>query len=263
VSASFLIDSLPERAERYRKDHALVAVDVFRAATVILTALAAGRAVFPVSTVAEAWNAAARLPDAVLAGEQRGVVPAGFDLDNSPALLERLPGRKPLILLTSAGTRLLQACRGACAVYVACLRNLRSTAEHLAAREERIALIGAGTAGEARPEDQLVCAWIGQHLLAYGFTAEDAATVREVDEYRGRDLEEVLRDSPSASWLRASGKSRDLEFTLVHLDDMNRAARFDGDRVELCAGCLDADRMAGFSFSALDAGERPLPRSAG
>lgn len=233
MSPSFVIDSLPESAGRYSSDHAVVAVDVFRAATVMLTALAAGRAVFPVAALTDAWTAAANMPEALLAGEQAGVVPSGFALDNSPALLDQLRGCQPLILLTSAGTRLLHACAGASTVYVACLRNLQGTAEEVAAREDRVALIGAGTRGEARPEDQLVCAWIGQRLLDCGFVAEDAATLREVDRYRGAEPARVLRDGLSAAWLRANGKTRDIDFVLDHMDDMNCAARFDRVRVEL------------------------------
>jgi 2-phosphosulfolactate phosphatase len=229
--------------ERYRADHALVAVDVYRATTVMVTALAVGRAVFPVPTLADALASAARMPDALLAGEQAGVVPPGFKLDNSPALLERLPGREPLVLLTSAGTRLLDACRGAQAVYVACLRNLSATAEQVASVEERVALVGAGTAGRSRPEDQLVCAWIGRQLLRRGFAVENEATLREVEAYGDADLDVVLCGSPSASWLRDNGRGRDVDFVLDHVDDIGCAARYDGARVELWAGSRDAARL--------------------
>lgn len=240
MTTSFVIDALPEQAAEYREDHALVTVDVFRATTVILTALVSGRAVFPVSTVEQARSTAAALQGALLAGEQRGAVPAGFDLDNSPALLERLTGSQPLVLVTSAGTRLLQNCRGASAIYVACLRNLHATAEHLATYEERVALVGAGTAGQARPEDQLVCAWIGQYLAERGFVAENRATVGELEQYREADVSTVLLGSPSADWLRSSGKWNDVEFALAHLDDLHQVATFDGRQVRL----LTQDRIA-------------------
>jgi 2-phosphosulfolactate phosphatase len=233
VTPSFAIDALPEQAGRYREDHVLVAVDVFRATTVILTALARGRAVFPVATPEAARRAAERIPAALLAGEQRGEVPSGFDLDNSPALLDRLPGERPLVLVTSAGTRLLECCRGAPRVHVACLRNLRSTAEHLAESGGQVALLGAGTAGEPRPEDQLACAWIGERLLECGFAAENEATVRAVREFRGAGLRAVIEGSRSTAWLRANGKGEDVDFVLAHVDDLDAVAALDGEQVTL------------------------------
>src|SRR5690349_8569428 len=112
MTPAFVIDSLPESAVRYRSSHALVAVDVFRATSVIVTALAGGHPVYPVGALHEALNTAGRLRQAILAGEQAGVKPDGFDFDNSPVALESSPGHEPIVLLTSAGTLLLANCRG-------------------------------------------------------------------------------------------------------------------------------------------------------
>src|SRR5438105_10268319 len=117
MAHSFVIDSLPESAARYRDTHALAVVDVFRATTCIVTALAGGHAVYPVGNLAEAFMQAARLRNALLAGEQDGTVPKDFDHDNSPAALSKLDGASPVVLLTSAGTLLLTNCRGASAIY--------------------------------------------------------------------------------------------------------------------------------------------------
>jgi 2-phosphosulfolactate phosphatase len=233
VRRSFVIDALPESAAEYRDDHALVAVDVFRATTVILTALARGHAVHPVATIEDALLKARWLPGPLLAGEQQGIVPAGFEMDNSPASLEGVAGRRSIVLLTSAGTLLLQNCRGADGVYVACLRNLRATAAHLAGQERRVALIGAGTRGKSRPEDQLVCAWIGERLQDHGFEPETESTVRELRRYAGADLTAVVDGSASSDWLRSANKFRDVEFVLTHVDDLPRVAIFDGEQVTL------------------------------
>jgi 2-phosphosulfolactate phosphatase len=244
ATRSFAIDALPERAAHYRGDHALVVVDVFRATTVILTALAHGHDVYPAGSVSEALSAAAELPDPVLMGEQRGLVPSGFQLDNSPAAIERLEGRQPIVLLTSSGTVLLRNCEGASAVYVACLRNLRATAEHLAAHEHRVALLGAGTQGEPRPEDQLVCARIGRHLEDHGFAPETERTNQELRRYRGAGLGEVIEGSVSTTWLRSVHKSDDVDFVLRHVDDLPCVAVFDDDRVRLLSHAATGARPA-------------------
>lgn len=228
---SFVIDSLPERAAQYRSTHALVVVDVFRASTVIVTALAGGHAVYPVGTLAEALNTAGRLREPLLAGEQAGIKPDLFDFDNSPVALEAVPGRNPVVLLTSAGTLLLTNCRGASAIFVACLRNFSATARVLE-HHRRVALIGAGTRGQPRDEDQLVCGWIGDQLLAAGFRPEDERTADEVACWRGVNPA-VLREGPSADFLRASGQDHDLAWVLAHIDDLEAVALYNGQQVNL------------------------------
>lgn len=231
MTGSFVIDALPESAARYRATHALVAVDVFRASTVIVTALAGGHPVYPVGTLSEAMNTTGRLRDPWLAGEQAGVKPATFDFDNSPVAMEAAPGHNPLVLLTSAGTLLLANCRGASAIYVSCLRNWSATAHELR-RHRRVALIGAGTRGQPRDEDQLVCAWIGANLLEAGFEPEDERTLAEVESWRCADLDR-LRHGPSADFLRGSGQEHDVEWVLNHVDDLDGVALYNGQQVSL------------------------------
>src|SRR5581483_7708645 len=107
-----------------------------------------------------------------------GNVPYGFDLNNSPAQVEGLHDLdRPLILLSTSGTKLIhEAARAADAVYVGCLRNITATAERLAAGHERVAVLGAGTRGEFRQEDQLGCAWVARALVDAGFEPQDDRT---------------------------------------------------------------------------------------
>ena len=229
---SFAIDALPESAAAYRDTHAVVVVDVFRATTVIVTALSRGHRVFPVASIAEAEIVAGHLKDPVLAGEQAGIKPETFHLNNSPAAVDRLEGTRPVVLLSSAGTQLLAQARGASAIYVACLRNVAATAEHLAANHQRVALIGAGTKGEPRPEDQMVCGWLGRRLLELGFMAENDRTVAEVESWRTATLDRILA-SPSVDYLRSSQQDADIEFVLAHVDDVDAIAVFNGQQVSL------------------------------
>lgn len=232
MDRTFVIDALPERATRYRDTYAIVVVDVFRATTVIVTALSHGHRVYPVATVAEAAIVAGQLKNPILAGEQGGIKPDGFDLNNSPAAVSQLDGSNPIVLLSSAGTQLLAHARGASAVYVACLRNFTATANQIALSDRRVALIGAGTRGEARPEDQMVCAWIGQRLLGHGFRAENEATVRELAAWDGVRVEAII-SSPSAEYLRNSNQTQDIDFVLGHVDDVDAIALYNGQQVSL------------------------------
>src|SRR5215471_6166363 len=167
-----VIDCFPERVEAYRNGYAIVAVDVIRATTTAVTAVALGRRCFPTPTLEAAVPLAAKLPNPLLVGELGGSMPYGFDLNNSPADLEhRTDIHRPMILLTTSGTSVICGAQEWQAMYVACLRNYSAQIAYLAAHHPKVAVIGAGTKGEFREEDQLCCAWIAEGLLAAGYEA--------------------------------------------------------------------------------------------
>src|SRR5712671_5136575 len=103
---SVVIDCFSESVQQYT-GHALVAIDVIRATTTAVTAIATGRRCFPVSTIQEALDRAQRLDRPLLVGELGGNMPFGFDMTNSPAeIAARVDTERPAILLSTAGTRL-------------------------------------------------------------------------------------------------------------------------------------------------------------
>jgi 2-phosphosulfolactate phosphatase len=214
-----VIDCFAENVDAYRDGFAVVAVDVFRSTTTAVTAAARGFKVYPVESLDAALELARRLPEPLLAGELGGSMPFGFDLQNSPAELDRRTDvTRPIVLLSTSGTGLIVEARGAEAVYVACLRNVRAQVA-LAARHENVAVVGAGTRGEFREEDQLCCAWIAGALVDAGFDA-DSRTLKLVERWRASPVEAIV-ESDSAEYLRRSGQEEDLEFVLSHVDDVD------------------------------------------
>lgn len=226
-----VIDFLPERARAYRADHAIVAIDVIRATTTAVTAVALGRRCYPAATIEAAVPLAARLDRPLLVGEIGGNMPYGFDLTNSPAQIAQLTDvSRPMILLSTSGTLLIEESRGAEAVYVACLRNLHAQAAHLARSHDAVALIGAGSRGEFREEDQLCCAWIAALLVASGYTAADERTAEVVERWRGADVRAIER-SRSVAYLKDTGQLADLDFVLTHVDDVDGVFAVAGDEI--------------------------------
>ncbi len=216
-----VIDAFPQNAARYRRGYAVVAVDVVRATTTAITAAAAGRRCFPVPTMNAALQLAGRLKNPLLAGEQRGIMPPGFHLNNSPAQLAgRRDSERPLILLSSSGTRLCHEAGECNAAFLACLRNYISTARHLAVRFPAVALIGAGSHGEFREEDQMCCAWIAECLLDLGYLAAGANTLEIVRRWSNKPAHAWIANK-SARYLRGSGQLADLDFILEHVADLN------------------------------------------
>lgn len=210
----------------------VVAVDVIRAATTAVTAVATGRRLFPVPSIEAAVPLAARLDDPFLAGELGGTMPYGFHLQNSPYEVERLgdPSR-PMILLSTSGTRLMceAAMRGD--VFVGCLRNARALARHLSDHES-VLVLGADSRGEFRDEDQLCCARIARDLIAAGFEPRDSLT-EEVVEQWGEAPEEAILGGHSAEYLTSTGQQHDLDFVLEHVDDLDAVFEVLGGEVRM------------------------------
>ncbi|MGH8583904.1 MAG: 2-phosphosulfolactate phosphatase [Gammaproteobacteria bacterium] len=220
MAGSVVIDSFPESAQRYLEDHAIVVADVIRATTTAVTALHLGRRVYVAATVDEASVLASRLEDPLMAGELGGNMPFGYEMTNSPAQTARRTDiRRPMVLVSSSGTQLLMNAKPARAVYVACFRNLTAVAEYLSGRYDGIALLGAGTRGQFRREDQMACAWIAGRLVDRGFRVTDRQTGECMDRWRGAAPEEA-RYGRSADYLTRSGQLEDLEFVLSHIDDV-------------------------------------------
>jgi len=228
---SVVIDFLPERAAVHRGDRAIVAIDVIRATTTAVTAVALGRRCFPAATIAAAAELAAKLEHPLLVGEIGGQIPDGFDISNSPTQLEQLADvSRPIVLLSTSGTLLLAESRGAEAVYAGCLRNVQAQASRLARAHDRIALIGAGSRGEFREEDQLCCAWIGDLLVEAGYEPADEYTAELVERWRGADAN-VIEMSNSVTYLKNTGQLADLEFILAHIDDLDAVFELDAEEI--------------------------------
>ena len=224
MRGSVVIDCFPESAERYRARGAIVAIDVIRATTTATTALQLGRRVYPAKTTDEAFVLAEKLEHPLLVGELGGNMPDGFDITNSPAqIARRTDTHRPMVLVSSSGTQLLMDSAGSEAVYAACLRNYDAVARHLASRHERVAVLGAGTRGQFRCEDQAVCALVAHRLVESGYVPENQQTVEWIERWRLLSFESItehIRAGRSADYLRRSGQEEDLAFVLEHHNDL-------------------------------------------
>jgi len=223
MDGTVVIDCFSDSIQRYRNGYAIVAVDVIRATTSAITAVAMGRPCFPVPSLEAALRLKAKLKDALLVGELEGVMPDGFDMNNSPAdLARRADLSRPMILLSSTGTKLICEAGKCDAAYVACFRDYLAVANHLRGRYSRIAIVGAGSRGEFREEDQMCCAWIAEDLVRAGYNPKDKKTVEIIDRWSGA-LPDAFTGGNSVAYLRRSGQLKDLDFILEHFNDLTTA----------------------------------------
>lgn len=221
-----VVDCFPESAQKYRDGHALVAIDVIRATTTAISAVAKGWRCFPAPSLEAAVPLAAKLPHPLLVGELGGNMPFGFDMTNSPAeIVLRTDFQRPMILLTTSGTQLIHETKGCEGSYIACLRNYTATVQHLAGRHQKIAVIGAGGRGEFREEDQMCCAWIAEGLIKAGYEPATRTTEEVVQRWSGAPPDGFMC-SKSVDYLRRTNQLRDLEYILAHIDDIQAVFLF-------------------------------------
>jgi 2-phosphosulfolactate phosphatase len=157
-----------------------VVIDVLRASTTIITALAHGAArVRPVLTVEEARAEAAAL-GTLLGGERGGLKIQGFDLGNSPREYSRdRVGGRSIVITTTNGTAALHACSGAADVLIGAVvnRSAVAAAAHALALKHGgcdVHLVCAGTEGAVTEEDLLAAGAILDAAVQHHGCSEDS-----------------------------------------------------------------------------------------
>ena len=161
----------------------VVLIDVIRATSTIITALAAGaREARCFATVGQVFAARRRLAGAplLLCGERNCHRVRGFDLGNSPRDFtpQRCSGHT-LLISTTNGTRALRLTHHARRVLLGAFLNLSAVAGCLADVRSDVVLLCAGTKG-VRSEDDVACAGaIAAKLVgAFAFSSTVAEAVR-------------------------------------------------------------------------------------
>jgi 2-phosphosulfolactate phosphatase len=213
---------LPERVDPAALPRATVlVVDVLRASTTMIMALGNGCAgIVPTSEPSEAQRRAQAIgPDALVAGERKGLMLEGFDLGNSPLEMtaERVGG-KTLVFTTSNGTRALLATRSAAAVGIAALVNLTAAAAWAQADGRDVVVVCSGDRGDLSLEDTACAGLLIDRLLRSDPGAaltEAARGALETGRSYGKAVGRLAQDSSWGRNLARAGRAADLEACLV------------------------------------------------
>lgn len=193
-----------------------VVVDVLRASTTIVHALAAGCvAVLPCLEVEEAQAVAGQMrAGRVLLGGERGGLPLpGFDLGNSPKeYTPKVCRGTTLVLTTTNGTRALLRSIGADRILVAGFVNYSAVCEQLRHEERPVHIICAGTDGEVTLEDTLLAGALVEYLAEVcEICPNDSARLAwDCFENHGRVLLGALEVSKGGANLRRLGYDDDI-----------------------------------------------------
>jgi 2-phosphosulfolactate phosphatase len=172
-------------------DRIAVVIDVLRATTTIVQALAEGASsVVPCREIDDALAARrGAVPGTLLTGgERHGRLIAGFDLDNSPYSYSRdaVAGRI-ISFTTTNGTRAIAAASSAKRILIGSFLNRLAVVGELRRAGDPVTIVCAGTDGHVTAEDVLVAGAIAQELTPEAADA-DEWTVERIESLSAIDF---------------------------------------------------------------------------
>lgn len=160
-------------------------IDVFRATSVMVTALGNGAAeIIPRTGIEESFKLrdvlATAYPEAkiLLGGERKTVMIEGFDLDNSPLRYSRDRVEKATIVMsTTNGTRAVNCAQGAAKeIYIAALLNADAVSKRLGELGDDVTLVCSGRQDRFTIEDGLCAGMMARYLAShYEYSMTDFA----------------------------------------------------------------------------------------
>ncbi|PYI55067.1 2-phosphosulfolactate phosphatase [Paenibacillus flagellatus] len=194
----------------------VIAIDVLRATSTIVTALAHGcSSVVPVETVNQAKQL--QLPEDLLGGERFCKKIAGFHFGNSPFeyMTPDIAGKR-IVLTTTNGTRAIQKAQRASHVLAGSLLNASACARAAVALKRDVVILCAGTQDEFSLEDGLCAGLLIRKLEDVSNecpeTNDFGAAMRLAYDSASDRLEETLLQGSNGKRLSKIGYREDVSF---------------------------------------------------
>lgn len=205
-----------------------VVIDVLRATTTMVVALANGcPSVIPVETPEEARQVA-QTRNCLLGGERNGLRIEGFDFGNSPLeyVPEKIAGR-PIAFTTTNGTRAIRACARSEGLIAASFLNGSAVVRLLEQQAGDILIVCAGTRGNPSLEDT-VCGGMLIDRLQCERTAGDDEAVSAWNMHKNNLAGMMKSESKHGGTLVELGFESDIDFA-AQLDKFNVVPVREGD----------------------------------
>lgn len=199
------------------KGKAVVAVDVLRATSTMVTAFAEGAShIFPVMELEECRGFSER--GCLTAAERNGIKAEGFDLGNSPfAYMNGNVAGRDIAITTTNGTRAIRLSEAAEEIVVGAFLNLQAVANHLRELNLDVLVVCAGWKGQFNLEDTLFAGALVERLNdSFGYEHDSALAALYLYQTAKQDLVEFLRQSSHVRRLEHLEIHKDIEFCLRH-----------------------------------------------
>ena len=237
IDLCFTPGQTDELALRHR---AVVVIDVLRASTTIITALANGaREIIPVATVESAVKISGNLFGDVilLGGERNGKMIEGFNLGNSPTeyTAERVKN-KAIIFSTTNGSQALVRARYARELFVCGFVNMGAVADALCRGARDFTIVCAGNNGMLSMEDSVCAGMLIARVSAAAESAPELAdgalAARTLYRAFGRGILKMIRTSDHGRHLQDIGFGEDLKIC-GGVDTLSILPQLDGNVIRL------------------------------
>ena len=198
----------------------VVIIDVLRASSTIVTALANGcRGFIPILSPDQVKEKAQQFEKEriLLGGEREGIKIEDFDLGNSPGEYKReVVKDKTIIFSTTNGVKTLEMAKGAYRIIIGSFLNLQAVCNYCTNYQGDILIICAGKEGKFSLEDTACAGMMINSLrdvFPGGYHEVDAnLTARLLYEKFGNNIMEILRKSQHGRYLESIGLVEDLKF---------------------------------------------------
>jgi 2-phosphosulfolactate phosphatase len=222
----------PELLHLYNlKGKVVVAVDILRATSTMVTAFANGAThIFPVMQLEDCHSYSKQ--GCLTAAERDGVKAEGFDFGNSPfSYTPEQVGGRAIAITTTNGTRAIRLSEAADEVIVGSFLNLATVVEHLKTLNLDVLVVCAGWKGNFNLEDTLYAGAVVERL-SDSFSSENDAALAALHLYQvaKEDLLGFLRKSSHVRRLEHLEIHKDIEFCLQH-DVFNVLPVWEKDRL--------------------------------
>lgn len=217
MEISVSTQNLSTHEKKFFSGKTVIILDVFRATSFIVTAMALGaKSILPTMTIEEAKKRYNK--GRILAGERSAKHIPGFHLGNSPAMLTDWPLRgKEMILTTTNGTKAIAKAKPAAHRLIGSFLNLSACSREAVQHGKPILLFCAGTQGEFSLEDGVAAgAFIDTCIkMQPAYRADDLGMMARQSYLAWRSMGwNQLKMSRSGQRIRRLGAEQDLDYCL-------------------------------------------------
>ena len=224
----------PELIHLYdQRDKIVVVVDIFRATSTMITALANGViSITPVADLETCRNYTTQ--GYLIAGERNGLPAEGFKLGNSPlSYLNQVHKNQKIAVTTTNGTLAIDKSRnGSAEVLIGAFLNLQATADYLSLKNNDLIIHCAGWKGRFNLEDSLYAgALVSVLSQSHTFDCDGALAMKVLYESVQHDLGAFLHQASHAKRLQNHNIEEDIDFCLT-LDKYDIIGKLVGDELK-------------------------------
>lgn len=210
----------PAEFEHYKissTDNIIVIIDIFRATSTIVTALANGAAsVIPVENIEEAKKY--KKNGYLIAGEKNGIPIDGFDFGNSPLeFLNEKIHNKDIVITTTNGTQAIQTAKNNGEIIIGAFLNLNAVANYILQQNKDVIMLCAGWKNKFNLEDFVFAGSLTHHLFAtqkFELDSDSALLGYLTFDRSRRKLKEFLNMASHKKRLENLNLDADIDFCL-------------------------------------------------